>query len=66
MPRQLVAHDPTLWLSRSWTTRAPRPGELERGAYVFVDRATFEDAIARGGFFEWAEFLDHLMGTPHP
>jgi guanylate kinase len=63
---ELVRRDPKLWLSRSWTTRTPRPGERERAAYVFVDRATFEDAIARGGFFEWAEFLDHLMGTPIP
>ena len=63
---ELVARDPSLWLSRSWTTRAARPGERERGAYVFVDRATFEEAIAQGGFFEWAEFLDYLMGTPIP
>jgi guanylate kinase len=63
---ELVAHDPTLWLSRSWTTRAPRPGERERGAYVFVDRPAFEQAIAEGRFFEWAEFLDNLMGTPVP
>jgi guanylate kinase len=62
----LVAQDPTIWLSRSWTTRSARPGERERGAYVFVDRTTFEDAVAQGGFFEWAEFLDHLMGTPIP
>jgi guanylate kinase len=63
---ELVARDPSIWLSRSWTTRSARPGEDERGAYVFVDRETFEEAIDQGGFFEWAEFLDYLMGTPIP
>jgi guanylate kinase len=62
----LAAQDPTIWLSRSWTTRPPRAGERESGAYVFVDRESFEEAIAEGGFFEWAEFLDNLMGTPIP
>jgi guanylate kinase len=63
---ELIARDANLWLSRSWTTREARPGERDRNAYVFVDRPTFEEAVAQGRLFEWAELLDYLMGTPIP
>jgi guanylate kinase len=62
---RLVARDDRLWLSRSWTTRARRPGEAP-DAYTFVTRAAFEAKVADGGFLEWAPFLDYLQGTPMP
>jgi len=62
---RLLERDASLWPSRSWTTRARRPGE-SADAYEFVDRPTFERRIAEGGFLEWAEYLGHLYGTPIP
>jgi guanylate kinase len=61
----LVERDSNLWLSRSWTTRQQRPGEPDT-AYVFTDRAGFENRITRGGFLEWTKFLDNYYGTPMP
>jgi guanylate kinase len=63
--RRLLDRDPRLWLSRSWTTRAVRPGEAP-DAYTFVTRDEFEARIEEGGFLEWAPFLDYLQGTPVP
>lgn len=62
---RLVELDPQLWLSRSWTTREKRP--VEHGdEYFFVDDATFRRAIDEGRFLEWAQFHEHLYGTPLP
>ena len=63
--RALLERDPLLWLSRSWTTRAQRPGEAD-DAYTWSTRDAFEARRAVGGFLEWTEFLGSYYGTPTP
>ena len=62
---ELVKRDDRLWLSRSWTTRERREGEMQ-DAYKFVTHDQFREHIAAGGFLEWTEFLGNLYGTPLP
>jgi guanylate kinase len=61
----LLQQDERLWISRSWTTRAPRANEAA-DAYHFATREEFQDRIDSGGFLEWTEFLDYLQGSPLP
>lgn len=60
--RELFALDPTLAYCVSYTTRAPRPGEVDGVAYWFVDGATFRAMIDRDEFFEWSTVYGELKG----
>ncbi|CAM5792291.1 guanylate kinase [Castellaniella caeni] len=60
----LLAADPSLALSISCTTRAPRPGERDQENYRFVSVDTFQALRDRGDMLEWAEVHGNLYGTP--
>jgi guanylate kinase len=63
LTKALLAHDPELRFSVSFTTRAPRPGEQEGRDYFFVDRARFEGMLAAGDLLEHARVFDNYYGT---
>jgi guanylate kinase len=49
--------------SVSYTTRAPRPGEVNGREYFFVDGNAFEEMITQGEFLEWACVHGKFYGT---
>ncbi len=61
--RQVLEVVPNLSYSVSYTTRAPRPGEVDGREYFFVDRKIFEEMISGGEFLEWARVHENLYGT---
>ena len=62
--KQLLERHPTIWLSVSATTRAPRDGELEGQSYFFHSHEQFDQLVKAGGLLEWAEFAGNRYGTP--
>jgi guanylate kinase len=61
--RLLLENDPGIHLSISYTTRAPRSGELDGREYHFVSVPDFQAKIASGDFLEWAEVHGNFYGT---
>lgn len=59
----LLATNPQIDLSVSYTTRKPREGEIDGVAYHFVSRETFIDMTGRGEFLESAEVYGNFYGT---
>jgi guanylate kinase len=54
---------PNLSYSVSYTTRPPRPGEVDGREYFFVSTADFEIMKAQDRFLEWAWVHGNLYGT---
>jgi guanylate kinase len=60
---RLVQQLADLVVSRSYTSRAPRPGEQDGVDYNYVTREQFEAMIARDEFLEWADVFGNYYGT---
>ena len=50
--------------SVSATTRAPRPGEIDKTHYYFLDGSVFSQWVQEGRFLEWNKVFDRFYGTP--
>jgi guanylate kinase len=55
---------PALTYAVSYTTRPPRPGEVNGRNYHFVAPERFRAMVSAGAFLEWAEVHGHFYGTP--
>ncbi|HEY2395200.1 MAG TPA: guanylate kinase [Rudaea sp.] len=63
LTRALLEQEPGIALSVSYTSRPPRPNEVDGVHYHFVSRGVFEEMIRRGEFFEHAVVHGDLKGT---
>ena len=59
----LLKKDERVQLSVSYTTRPPRPGEVDSVHYHFVDSDSFQVLIDRKAFLEYASVFDYHYGT---
>jgi guanylate kinase len=60
---KLLEEDQGVHLSVSYTTRAPRPGEVDGRDYHFVDKAEFMRMLEHGEFLESALVHGNHYGT---
>ncbi|MCL4500554.1 MAG: guanylate kinase [Deltaproteobacteria bacterium] len=61
--KQLMAADTRLRFSISYTTRAPRPGEVNGRDYFFVSPEEFARLRDQGKLAEWVEQFGYAYGT---
>lgn len=61
--RKLVKQISNINFSISFTTRRPRPNEINGRDYYFIDDKMFDDMIAKNDFIEWVQIYNHRYGT---
>ena len=64
LSRKLLEKNKNLFLSISFTTRPPRPLEVNKSDYFFVNDEKFIDMLNKDEFLEHAKVFDFYYGTP--
>ena len=59
----LLAKNPKIKQSVSYTTRKPRDGERDGIEYCFIEKSEFEKLVDENRFIEYAEYCGYLYGT---
>jgi guanylate kinase len=59
----LLARRPNLVVSVSYTTRRPRPNEVNGREYFFISTTQFQELVRAGAFLEHAQVFDNFYGT---
>lgn len=62
--QRLLAQDPKLKRSISYTTRVRRPNEKNGVDYFFIKERQFLSLKKKDGFLEWANVFGSFYGTP--
>ena len=61
--QRLMQACPEIKFSVSYTSRTPRPNEINGKDYYFISREEFQERIDRGEFIEWVENYGNLYGS---
>jgi guanylate kinase len=61
--QRLMQVCPEIKFSVSYTSRTPRPNEVDGKDYYFISREEFQARIDRGEFIEWVENYGNLYGS---
>ena len=63
LTKKIAENNSNFKISISYTTRRPRPNEVDGKDYHFVDKKKFDLLIKNNDFFEYAKIFDNYYGT---
>ena len=61
--KRFLEKHPEIEFSVSYTTRKPRPGEIDGVNYFYTSVEVFQKAVKNNEFLEWANFSGNYYGT---